>query len=663
MTEFRIENIKLPSADFNGVSTLPEISKKSCLATSENVFELDEYDGLFINYGNVKYAFPYLAQDNYNRELNIKEYKTIVLENNYLKATFLPEFGGKLHSLFDKENQKELLFVNSVVRPCNLALRNAWMSGGIEWNCGFMGHNPFTCDLMHTARTQLEDGTPVLRFYQFERVRCVVYQMDFFLPENSRFLYVRTKIINPNFDVVPMYWWSNIAITDNEGNRVITPVNNTFTSKNSHPVKIAVPVYNGLDITYPLNNVIAIDYFWNIPENKRRYICQVDKEGYGLVQTSTRRLRGRKLFVWGKSNGGYKWKNFLTADNESGSYNEIQAGIAQTQYECLPMPPKTTWEWIEAYGAINTDSTNVHGDWEDAKSEVEKRLNDMLTEVALEELLESTKIMSKTPAELLFSADGWGALEEERRRLSEDTAMCPYLDFGTVSDEQKSWGLLLKEGTLGLHNPTEVPLSYMHQPEWTEMLKDAVKGKDADNWYTWYHLGLNLFIDENYEQAEIALNKSLELKKSAWTLYALAILKRDTDEHLKEIEFMLEAFNMLPTDISLAKAIMRCLYENKCYELSKEVYKSMSEELKAIPRCMAYYAFALVNTGDVEAAEKILFTGEGLIVPDIREGETITYDLWVEIQKAKGLSTDNPPSFVDFRMFQNKDWLYGGENL
>ncbi len=663
MTEFRIEKIKLPSADFNGVSTLPEIAKKTRLGPIKKVFELSEDDGLFVNYGNVKYAFPYMAQDNYSRELKIKEHDIIVLENDYLKATFLPGFGGKLHSLFDKKNNKELLYVNSVVRPCNLSIRNAWMSGGVEWNCGFMGHNPFTCDLMHTAQTQLDDGTPVLRFYQFERVRAVVYQIDFFLPEDSRFLYARTKIINPHFDVVPMYWWSNIAVSDEEGNRVVVPVENTFTSKNGHPVKIAVPMYNGIDITYPLRNIIAIDYFWNIPEEKRRYICQVNKDGYGLVQTSTKRLRGRKLFVWGKSNGGYKWKNFLTADNESGSYNEIQAGIAQTQYECLPMPPNTTWEWVEAYGAIQTDSSKIHGEWSLAKEEAENRLNDLLTEDYLEKLLVETKKMSKSPAKLLFSADGWGALEEERRRLSEEPEMTSHLDFGKISDEQIPWLSLLKEGTLGEHNPVLPPVSYMCQPEWTDLLKNAVEGKDSQNWFAWYQFGLNLFIEEKYEQAEFALNKSLELQTSAWALYALAILKRDTNQHEKEIELILKAFEILPSDISLAKAVMRCLYENKTFDLTKQIYESMSDELRAIPRCKAYYAFALVNIGDVETAEKILFDDNGLIVPDIREGETITYDLWVEIQKAKGLSTDNPPRFVDFRMFQNSDWLYGGENL
>ena len=670
MTELRIEKLRIPSVDFNGVSTLPSISENLRLTFMQDAFELSEEDELFVNYGMVEYGFPYKAQDNYTRKLQDRDQPCVVLENEYLKATFLPQFGGKLHSLFDKVAQKELLFVNSVVRPCHLGVRNAWMSGGVEWNCGYVGHNAFTCDWMHTARTKLTDGTPVLRFYQYERIRGIVYQMDFFLPEQSRLLFVRTKIVNPQFKVVPMYWWSNIAAPDVPGNRVIVPVTNTFTARDSHPVKIAVPEYNGIDITYPLNNVISIDYFWNIPTKERKFICQVDKEGYGLVQTSTKRLKGRKLFVWGNSKGGDRWKNFLTADEESGSYNEIQAGVAKTQYECLPMPPKTVWEWVEAYGAIQMDSAKAHGDWETAKQEAAGCLDSLISEEELELMLQATKTMAKSPAEeMLFCADGWGALEQERRKLSGEDPMCPYLNFGEMNEEQMPWLSLLQKGTLGQHEPTEPPISYMCQPEWTESLKKAVQGKDGENWFAWLQLGLNTFIQKDYERAEAMLEKSVFQQVSPWALYALSILKRDIGEHEKEVTYMLRAWQLRSDDVSLAKQTLRCLFENRRFEELKKVYEGMSETLREEPRCKVYYGFALVEQGDISGAEAILYQDGGILIPDIRECETITLDLWVAIEEKKAelagktfdMGEAEPPRFADFRMFANVEWLNGGE--
>lgn len=670
MTELRIEKLTLPTADFNGVSSLPAISENLRLSFIQNGSDLGEDDELFINYGMVDYAFPYKAQDNYTRFLTNQEQSCVVLENEFLKATFFPQFGGKLHSLFDKKEGKNLLFSNSVIRPCHLGVRNAWMSGGVEWNCGYVGHNAFTCDMMHTAVTKLDDGTPVLRFYQFERIRKVVYQMDFFLPENSKLLFARTKIINPSSTVVPMYWWSNIATPDVKGNRVIVPTDNTYTAIDSKPVKIAVPEYNGIDVTYPADNVISIDYFWNIPEDERKFICQVDNNGYGLVQTSTKRLKGRKLFVWGSSKGGDRWKNFLTADDESGSYNEIQAGLAKTQYECLPMPPKTVWEWVEAYGAINTDAKKVHASWSEARHEAACRLNELISEKALEELLRSTKKMAKSPAEkMLFKADGWGALERERRKISSEDALCDYLDFGDLSEEQMPWLSLLHNGTVDAHNPALPPVSYIYGNEWVKLLEKAVALADENNWFAWLQLGLNAFTQKDYERAEKMLERSVEIAISPWALYSLAILNRDRGNHKKEASLMLRAFDLLPDDVSLAKEVLRSLYNNKDFENLSKVYESMPLNIKNEPRCIIYYAFALLNKGDISAAEDILYKDGGIIVPDIRECETITLDLWLAIQKRKAEASGktfnekdiNPPTFADFRMFSNADWLSGGK--
>ena len=84
---------------------------------------------------------------------------------------------------------------------------------------------------------------------------------------------------------------------------------------------------------------------------------------------------------------------------------------------------------------------------------------------------------------------------------------------------------------------------------------------------------------------------------------------------------------------------------------------------------MCYYAFSLLDGGKLSAAEEILYKDGGILLPDIRECETITLDLWVATQKKKaeisGKVFDekniNPPTFVDFRMFSNVDWLNGGE--
>lgn len=661
------EKVIIRSANFNGESSLPPVAV-NCSANFVN--HTDEDDGLFLNYGYVSSAYPYRSQDMYDRELIPTEYESVVLENDYLKATFLPELGGKLWSLVDKTKERELLFVNSVVRPCNLATRNAWLSGGVEWNAGFFGHHPHTCSLLNTAQTSLADGTPVLRFYYFERVRCAIVQMDFFLPEESRLLYCRMRITNPNNYVIPMYWWSNIAVVENEGDRVIVPAVQSFTNvteassvdgkPQSGVYKIDIPQYRGADISYPKNNVVARDYFWKTNAKSRKYVCQLDKDGYGLCQISTDRLKGRKLFIWGNSQGGRKWQNFLTADDESGSYDEIQCGLARTQYECLPMPPDTVWEWLEGYGAMQVDKDKVHGDWVQAQHAAEQYLNALIPAEEMEKLLLETRPMAKSPAEkqLLRMNDGWGALEQYRRSKIGKGMMCDHLDFGSMGAQQAAWKLLLDEGTMGIHAPEDVPVSYSRQAEWLDLLASALENKDKDNWYTHYIYGTAMTALGQYQKAAEHLKRSLALVDTAWAHYALAVNYESTADNERCKEHILKAYALRGYDLSLAKEVLKVLYNAEESVLTVDIFEAADQAIKENSRCQLYYAYALARLGKVTEAEKLLCRDGGLVVPDIREGEVSITELWFYIQEQKklaGLEVSELPAVFDFRMFAREN--------
>lgn len=654
MSTLQEGTIKLLSADFHAENTLPALAFS--LGAKDTIrTHLDEDDGLFVNYGSVDSVYPYRCQDMYNRAQKPVEYRTVTLENEALRAVFLPEFGGKLRELTDKHTGRNLLFSNDVVRPCNLAVRNAWMSGGIEWNSGFRGHHPFTCSLVNTAKTKLDDGTPVLRFYYFERIRCAVIQMDFFLPDGVTFLFVRTRITNPNEEVIPMYWWSNMAVRSNNGDRVIVPADQTYTTDalETAVIKIDVPVHNGCDLSYPKNTVIAHDFFWKMDPKKRPYIAQLGKKGYGLCQTSTPRLRGRKLFVWGDSHGGRKWADFLTGNGMDGQYDEIQAGLASSQYECLPMPPKTVWEWVECYGAMQADPEKVHGDWAQAKREAEEILDRRMPAQELEHWLEKTRRMARSPSELMIPMDdGWGALELARRKQQGTDLMNPHLDFGQIGKPQTCWMQLLMEGTIGEQDPDEIPTSYMRQGEWLELLERAVTQKDRDNWFAWYLLGTAYVAEEKNEQGRAALERSAGLKDTVWAAYALAVAYERLHESKKACANMQKAYDMRRSDIALAREVCRCMTKNGEPEKTVELLAHAEEPVRQDARCQLICAEALFRLGFAEEADRILCGEDGkqyLVVPDIREGEVSITELWIDIHKSLGEHDPQPPEELEFR--------------
>ena len=90
---------------------------------------------------------PYRMQDRYTRRRKPMALKTIVLENELLQAVFLPDYGGRLYALKDRRTGRDILYRNPAFQPANLAILNAWFSGGIEWNIGQVGHTFGTCCL------------------------------------------------------------------------------------------------------------------------------------------------------------------------------------------------------------------------------------------------------------------------------------------------------------------------------------------------------------------------------------------------------------------------------------------------------------------------------------------------------------------------------------
>jgi hypothetical protein len=661
MSDLRFEKIKILGANIGPVSAYPILYKQKMF---EKGSVLSDEEGLYINYGNMTHVLPYQSLDTYDRALDEQFFDGAVLENRYLKAVFIPPLGGRLWSLYDKEHGRDLVVNNPVFRPCNFAVRGAWVSGGIEWNCGIRGHSALTCDRIFAAKTVLPGGEPVLRMYAFERIRAVTFQMDFFLKNDMPFLFSRMRIVNGSDKVTPIYWWSTLAVQQNQGSRVIVPADEAYVNVAEKPVyKIAIPVVDGVDLSYPTNHCIAMDHFYKIPEGARKYQAYVDRDGRGIIHASTRRLRGRKLFVWGTSTGGKNWQKFLTGlDGCKQPYLEIQAGLAATQNESLPMPPKTAWEWLEACGPADFLPNTVHGGWQESKETILHWLDDVLPEGSMDQMLQETKPMALQPAERVYDGHPWGTLDNILRTVNGKKAISPHLDFGELGGEQQQWLHLLQNGSLPHMDPCEAPASYMVQDEWFILLQEAAEGPDAYNWYTWYHLGLGYFARDMHREARAAFEKSLGLQPSSWGYHALANAARALGNVQRGALLMAKARTLNPGDTALAREALRFAYEAGQYRLMLSILEQMGKEMASQPGVQMYLAFALAHTGKLQEAKDILTREGGLVFPNQREGDDSLTSEYVFIEQQLAAEHGKSPKYedikvpeaIDFRMFHSK---------
>jgi tetratricopeptide (TPR) repeat protein len=590
-----------------------------------------------VGYGKVKSIYPYTQRDAYTRKTAQRKIPAAVLKNDQLEAVFLPTLGGRLWSLTDRQTGRNALYTNDVIRYSNLAVRNAWFSGGVKWNIGVIGHSPYTTDPMFTASLALADGTPVLRMYNYERIRGLVYQMDFWLREKDSFLNCRMRVENTEDCEVPMYWWSNMAAPEYHGGRIEVPAKGAFTVLNGAVTKIDLTPENRTDIFEYEKIPESVDYFFDIPGEEVPYIADLDASGRGILQFSTSRLKARKLFSWGKTPGGNHWQAYLT--NKAGRYVEIQAGVNQTQYGCIPMPARAVWEWMEFYGPY---------DEEKCGASVKSFVKDLTERNDPEEILTDTEEMAVSRGTSISYANEYGAFAEFLCRYAGKKGLPAQLDFGAVN-RLKGWTDFMNTGVLFQPDPKAQPDEFFCEPAILEKLKlQESTGLNSSNWYAAYQTGIALFREEKYEEAERRFLKSIELTENAWAYHALACARLLRDRKESAAEAMRAGIRLCPDNLSYVKEGFRIFCLAGAYGSFFSVCGYLPEKILTDSRVCFYRVLALHENGQDAEAYTLLTEGEGLVPDDIREGENALGSLYLLLCRAAGAEEKLPYRF-DFK--------------
>ena len=602
---------------------------------------LDEEMARNIGYGHVSSVLPYLLQDDYARELVPGETTVAILENSYLRAMVLLEFGGRLWSLQDKVAGRELLYNNDRIQLGNLGLRNAWFPGGVEWNLGTTGHTALTCSPVHAASLRFPDGAPGLRIYEWERMRELVYQVDFRLGPRSRRLAVDIKVTNPNAHAVPVYWWSNVAVASSPGTRVVVPSRSAFEFTYGRRLRrVPVPGPGGPDLTYPLAATRTADHFFELDPGRLPWIAAVDAAGVGLLQVSSRRLGGRKLFTWGNSPGGRRWQEFLTGSTES--YFEIQGGLTRTQLEHVPLGPGASWSWTEVYGPVSVPAEAVHGEWADAVECLEPAVAEAQAESVLGGGVGAD---DDGQGERVHAGSGWGALESLRREVAREPPS-PVIDRlfprSSLGDDQEPWIALLETGAL----PPGTPRSYVVGRSWSGLLERA-----ADSAASMLHRGVVRWSAGHREAAVKAWQAACALEPGSWlALRNLAAASGLMGAPGRSAEQYLRALDLMPDLPQLrVEAIEALIAADRLPEAIALAQTAPPSSFAGRFRFLE--AWAAVLHGDVGRAESIL--ADGLEVADLREGEVSLSDLWLAVHRAApGAAGAQPdvPFVYDFRL-------------
>ncbi|MFJ9863091.1 DUF5107 domain-containing protein [Streptomyces sp. NPDC101165] len=657
VTRIRREVLTLPAAQLGPDNPLPPLCPPPLSASLERGDPHDEVhriDGRErddmprdmarqLGWEPLHSLLPVRVRDGYGRTREPRALDALVIENDRLRATVLPGLGGRIASLVHLPTGRELLYRNPVFQPADFALNGAWYSGGIEWNIGATGHTTLSCAPVHAARVPAPDGGEMLRLWEWERLRDLPFQVDLWLPEGSDFLHVGVRIRNPHERPVPTYWWSNIAVP--EERRILAPAEEAWSFGYERRLRrVPVPSCDGIDRTHPLNSPYAADYFYAVPDGRRRWIAALDADGHGLVQTSTDLLRGRKLFVWGSGPGGRRWQQWLTEPG-TGGYCEIQAGLARTQLEHVRLEPESEVSWLEAYGPLDTPA---EGAWPEVVRSAEERLAAVLPRARVQEAHAAWKPYADTePGEILATGSGWGALEVLRADWK--LPGTPFAE-STLGEAQAPWRELLRTGSLPEPRRVRPPGETLVAPHWRDMLETAPATP-----HTEYHLGVAQWHAGDRAQAVRSWERALPLAPSLWPLLrCLAVADQASGHHERAAERYAEAFDDLCRErrddgetwtaavAALGREALEALLRARRAADARAVWERLLPAVRRRGRFRLLEAELLLAEGRRAAARAVFDTG--FEVADLREGAEVIGRLWDRL-------TDEPlPARFDFRM-------------
>ncbi|MET9951304.1 DUF5107 domain-containing protein [Streptomyces sp. NPDC006339] len=665
MTTVRRAVLTLPAAPLGPDNPLPALRLLGGPGTpavdERDRAELPRDMARQLGHAPLRTLLPTRVRDGYGRERTLTEFDALVIENDRLRVTVLPGLGGRVHSLLHKVTGRELLYSNPVFQPAAFALNGAWFSGGIEWNIGARGHGALSCAPLHAAVVPAPDGGPMLRMWEWERLRDLPFQVDLWLPDGAEHLRVGVRIRNPHERAVPCSWWSNTAVP--EDRRILAPADSAWHFGYARALRrVTVPrTADGVDRTYPLESTHAADYFYALPDGQRRWIAALDTDGGGLVQTSTDRLLGRKLFVWGTGRGGRRWQEWLTEPGTPG-YAEIQAGLARTQLEHPTLEAGEEVSWLEVYAPLTADQAAVHGtDWAAARAGVEDALERAVPRAEVDTAYERWRAAADTaPGPLLATGSGWGALEVLRGGYAlPGTPFPPSL----LGEEQRPWVTLLHTGALP--DPNEDadretgpgrrsdgdPAPRGGGARWSTPVsgawRDMLETAPADP-VTEYHLGIAQWAAGDLAQAVRSWERGLKNAAERWPLlYCLAVADREGGHPERAAERYEEAFDdheggdPLVT-VALGRETVAALLDTGHPERARAVLARLPQDARARGAFRFLEARLLLAEGRKAEARAVF--DAGFEVADLREGAEELGALWARL-------TDEPlPDLYEFRM-------------
>jgi tetratricopeptide (TPR) repeat protein len=311
---------------------------------------------------NGRYNYPYTSRENLTNHVAPHRWRTLNLENEYLKCVILPDLGGHLYRCLDKRNGADLFYANPSLKFARIAYRGVWAAYGIEFNFP-VSHNWMTTSPVDFSTSTAPDGTASVWVRNIDRVYGMEWCVELALHPGQAVLEQKTTLYNPGRARRRFYWWTNAGVQVWDDSRLIYPqefsMTHGFTDLDTWPVD-----RTGVDLSVVGNHKYGAVSRFSFASNEPYMAVYHPKTNAGVVHYATRTdLPSKKVFSWGSDAEGLQWREALS-DNHS-AYVEIQAGLFRDQETYGFLDPQQAihfteyWIPIRELGGVSRANPNA----------------------------------------------------------------------------------------------------------------------------------------------------------------------------------------------------------------------------------------------------------------------------------------------------------------
>ncbi|HEX2957452.1 MAG TPA: DUF5107 domain-containing protein [Chitinispirillaceae bacterium] len=331
-----------------------------------------------------------LQNDTFSNEIVTHGYTSLILENEYLKVTLVPEYGGRILSMIYKPTGHEQLYQNPVGRPYGPqwdVFYYDWLMvwGGIfptfpepehgkawcrPWNYVVTSNteDKISVKMSFTDSINFKTSATKMKYGQ-TNITC---HFEVTLEKQTSVLKTSVTLVNPNNNAIPYEYWTNVGISPgsvpgaakcDDQTEIIGPISNVKIYDDWPEIKKAEQQVNGN--IYQFKNLRwyknwandGIAYAWPVESNFWGALNHANNEA--IIRISDN-VKTPGLKIWGFGYNQSKGFNPETKNDYHRPFIELWAGVSKEFFTPAQSAAGSTLQFDEYYTPVTGMTSITH---------------------------------------------------------------------------------------------------------------------------------------------------------------------------------------------------------------------------------------------------------------------------------------------------------------